>query len=507
VRLLGLLALVLLFAAPAAAAKHHKRATRTGAPAGYRFSLPRLHADPDSARGGRIVDARGREVLLRGVNVNALAEYWKGTPFATTFPLAPDDPDRMATIGWDAVRLLVSWSRIEPQPGAYDEGYLDQVAAAAAALRDRGLYSIVDFHQDAWGPTLVAPDGTVCPPPSEPAIGWDGAPGWATLDGGLPRCFTSQREINPAVHQAWQSFLADDPGPGGVGVQTRYVQMIGHVARRFAAAPWIAGYDLMNEPNAFGPADEAQLSGMYGRAFAAIRANESAVSGGFPHLVLFEPSALWSAIGRGAPPDFAHDSNVVYAPHIYTGGFDNGPITRDAFQVASDEARGYGGVPVLSGEWGSDPGRAKDPTDLYFPAHQAFQDEFQFGATLWTWRESCGDPHKVGAYRAGQIPGVWGEFDVDCHDNRVTGTRDALIAQLRRGYVRAAPGRLDQTKWDLATRTLSARGTAPASAGDLVAFYPGNARLDASGLRNLRHAGDFILASPSGGSWSLTARP
>src|SRR3954449_2773246 len=86
-----------------------------------RASLPRLHAVPDRNGRGRIVDARGREVLLRGVNVNALAEYWKGTPFPTTFPLAPDDPDRMAAIGWDAVRLLVSWSRIEPQPGTYDE--------------------------------------------------------------------------------------------------------------------------------------------------------------------------------------------------------------------------------------------------------------------------------------------------------------------------------------------------------------------------------------------------
>ena len=35
--------------------------------------LPALHAEPDPVAGGRIVDAEGREVLLRGVNVNALA--------------------------------------------------------------------------------------------------------------------------------------------------------------------------------------------------------------------------------------------------------------------------------------------------------------------------------------------------------------------------------------------------------------------------------------------------
>src|SRR4051794_27156150 len=236
VRLVGVLALVsLLVAAPAADAKRRKPTTTTRAAAGYRVALPALHAEPDPARGGRIVDAHGREVLLRGVNVNALADYWKGTELPTTFPLAPEDPGRMAAIGWDAVRLLVSWSRVEPEPGRYDEAYLDTVAAAAQALRDEGLYTIVDFHQDAWGPSLAATGATVCVPPSEPAIGWDGAPAWATLDDGLPRCFTSQREIDPAVHQAWQSFLDD-----AEGVQARYVAMVGHVAQRFAAAPWIA---------------------------------------------------------------------------------------------------------------------------------------------------------------------------------------------------------------------------------------------------------------------------
>ena len=426
-RVLVLAALLVLAAAPVAAAGRTR--------ADPRLALPALHAVADLARGGRIVDARGREVLLRGVNVNALADYWKGTRFATTFRLGPRDPGRMAAIGWDAVRLLVSWSQVEPAPGRYDERYLGRVAAAATALRDRGLYTIVDFHQDAWGATLAAPDGTDCPPPSEPAIGWDGAPGWATLDGGLPRCFTSEREVNPAVRQAWQSFFADADG-----VQDRYVAMIGHVARRFARAPWIAGYDLMNEPNAFGPSEPAQLSAMYGRALRAIRAGERAAHG-FSHLVLFEPSVLWSAVGSGAPPDFTRDRNVVYAPHIYTGGFDDGPITRAAFQVARDEAAGFGGVPVLSGEWGSGPARASDRSDRYFRDHQALQDEFRFGATLWTWRESCGDPHKVGDFRAGRLPEVWGEFAVDCRNNRVTGTRDALVAQLRRGYVRAAPGR------------------------------------------------------------------
>lgn len=421
-----------------------------------------LHAEPDPERGGRIVDSRGRQVLLRGVNVNSLAEYWQGTAFPPTFPLARKDPERIAAIGWNANRLLVSWSRVEPQPGVYDEAYLSQIATTIKRFERVGVYTIVDFHQDAWGPSLAAPDGQVCPPASQPALGWDGAPAWATIDGGLPRCAAGGvREANPAVGRAWQAFLADEQG-----IQSRYVAMLAHVATRFKGRAAVAGYDLMNEPNAYGAADERRLSDFYSRALTAIRA------AGSRQLVFFEPSVLFSATGRGAPPDFDRDRDVVYAPHIYTGGFDGKPITRDAFDVVREEAKGFGGAPVLSGEWGADPDRAKPAGDPYFLDHQRFQDEFGFSATLWTWRESCGDPHKVGDARAGNTPKPWGEFDVDCGTNRVVGERKALTAQLSRGYVRAAPGSV-ATDWDHEDRILLVSGDAPRRPrAPVVVFYP-----------------------------------
>src|SRR3954452_21450101 len=76
------------------------------------LELRPLHAEPDVKRGGRIVDDRGREVRLRGVNVNALAEYWKATRFPTVFPFKGSDADRMRSLGFNAVRLLLSWSRV-----------------------------------------------------------------------------------------------------------------------------------------------------------------------------------------------------------------------------------------------------------------------------------------------------------------------------------------------------------------------------------------------------------
>ncbi len=170
---------------------------------------------------------------------------------------------------------------------------------------------------------------------------------------------------------------------------------------------------------------------------------------------------------------------------------------------------------MLSGEWGADPGRAEEGGDGYFLEHQRLQDELRVSATLWTWRESCGDPHKVGDLRAGRIPEVWGEFDVDCRTNAVTGPRQALVDQLSRGYVRAAPGRLVRTSWDPTTGRLRAAGAGAGHGVELVAFAPvprHRLRAHATGLRHVRlraapGGGTFVTARAAGGDWSLRVTP
>jgi endoglycosylceramidase len=477
----------------------------------HRPRLQALHAEPDPVNGGRIVDKSGRQVLLRGVNVNALAEYWAGTDFPTTFPLTTADADQLATIGWNTVRLLVSWSRVEPRPGRYDERYLDQVEAAVKLLGSRGIYTIIDLHQDAWGPTLAAPDDVVCPAGTSPALGWDGAPGWATLDSGGLRCIPADiRELNPDVLAAFNAFWQDKPGPGAVGIRTRYVRMLGMLAGRFARSETVAGYDVMNEPNAFTPEQQAALSDLYAQSLRTIRTAERRRHG-FSHLLFFEPSALWSATGQGPPPDFARDRHVVYSPHIYTGGFTGGPITGAAFQVALDEARLFGGAPVVTGEWGGGPERAGPGGDGYFLAHQALQDDFRFGATLWTWRESCGDPHKARAIRGGGVPGVWGEFEVDCRTNTIVGPRQDLIADLTRAYPHAAPGVLTETTYDPATERFTAAGIDAARRRTLVVFHPSIPTRDSITVTGLRHVQvlrgrggtAYITAETKGGAWTI----
>jgi hypothetical protein len=111
---------------------------------------------------------------------------------------------------------------------------------------------------------------------------------------------------------------------------------------------------------------------------------------------------------------------------------------------------------------------------------------------------------------------VWGEWDLDCATNTLRGRRQALIDQLTRAYVRAAPGRLDVTAYDPADGAFAAAGSDAPAGAELVVYYParlhGRPTLAGSGLRRLhirpaREDGAYLLGETTGGAWSLTATP
>jgi len=267
--------------------------------------------------GARIVDDLGRTVILRGVNVNGLGEYYQEfADLPSTLPLTEDDFASMASLGFDVVRLIVSWSRLEPQPGVIDTAYLDRIAATIGWARAHDIYVLLDMHQDAWGPFVSTPDGVLCPSPTEPAIGWDGAPVWATaLVGTVATCRAGIREVSLAVATSFEDLYLDV-----AGVQGHLVSTWAQLAGRFAGDPAVAGYDLLNEPNpglTVGVDDFVLLGSFYGRALNAIRASEAA-AGGFGHIGFFEPAVVTGQLAVPGPlPGFSNDPNLVYAPHLY----------------------------------------------------------------------------------------------------------------------------------------------------------------------------------------------
>ena len=192
--------LAALLLVPLAAAGNEPAAPQTG--------LSRVHV----VRGPRpyIADALGRQVLLRGVNTNQLGDYYQDDPhLPSTVPLTEDDFAQMSALGFNTVRLIVHWSLLEPRRGVIDDAYLARVRQAVGWAADHDMYVVLDMHQDAWGKHIATPPGETCVPGSQPAIGWDGAPEWATITDGLPTCRVQLRELSPAVGQAFANFWAD----------------------------------------------------------------------------------------------------------------------------------------------------------------------------------------------------------------------------------------------------------------------------------------------------------
>lgn len=407
-------------------------------------SLPLLHAVPDLRGSGRIVDAAGRQVVLRGVAVNSLGQYGRATSIPPTAPFHAQDATVIHRMGWNVVRVIINWSRVEPSPGRYDDAYLRRVAALVHELGRVGVYSIVDMHQDAWSRSLATRPGEICPPPTTATLGFDGAPTWATLGESLPHCQVKQQEGSPAVYASWQAFLSNAPGPGGVGVQTRFLAMWRHVADWFARSTDVAGFDVLNEPMLLGPSDWARAAQLYARTVTAIRAGEQS-GHGVRHIVMVEPSILFSESGEDTPVPFRHDSDVAFAPHIYTGTFPTtGPPDDRWFRSAHQFATLLGGVPVVNGEWGGRP-RSRNPIDAgFYRAYQALQDRHQFSGIFWVYRSSCGDPFEI-TQHATQTGGL---YDIHCPSNQYVGIRHDLMHLLARPYPQAVMGRLTSFSFD-----------------------------------------------------------
>lgn len=457
--------------------------------------LPLLHATRGSDHPG-VYDSERRQVLLRGVNVNALGDYFQSNPaFPTVAPLHRSDFRRIRRLGFNSVRLIVSWSKLEPQRGAFNIRYVEKIKGAIRWARHLGLYVVVDMHQDAWGKYIATPEGASCPPGTNPSIGWDGAPKWATITDGASTCNFGARELSPAVAAAWKSFNADRDG-----IQTELVKTWRRLARKLAANKTVAGFDLLNEP---GITDAAGLGRFYGRAIDAIRAGESSRPRGVHHIVFFEPSVLWSALGTypTPPPDFTDDRNIVFAPHIYAESI--APVSiAEGFAFAAETAAGYG-TTVWSGEWGyfaSNPADDEDKITRYGEA----EDDAAYGGAWWDYKQSCGDPHMIGTRGGLPAPVSVSLIRFDCDvpggvGNEI-GVPDDFRTVLSRPVPRAVPGRIVSLESDGAARTMSLEGRAKRSACGLEVYVPRGERPRVTGRGISR-----VRISRGGRAWRVSA--
>ncbi|WP_405487498.1 glycoside hydrolase family 5 protein [Nocardia sp. NBC_00511] len=444
-------------------------------------TAPDLHADPPTQQvvhplhattgnNARIADDRGRTVILHGANVNGLGQYYQEWPdLPSTETLTENDFARLATLGANVVRLIISWSALEPTRGVIDQAYLDRIGQAVSWARAHDIYVLLDMHQDAWGVAVNTPDGVWCPPLTQASVGWDGAPAWATaFVGTSATCRISMRELSVSVQSSFQNFYLDVNG-----VRTELVKTWAAVAARFAADPTVIGYDLLNEPNPGllpGIDDYTLLGEYYRHAITAIRSAESAAPQGFRHIVFFEPSVITGPLpapgplplvlgtgsagsssgSSGSGTGSAGGDDMVYAPHEYNESISilPGSLT-DGFNATATAARGYG-TTFFNGEWGfwdSNPAVVADKASRY----AQLEDANLVGSTYWQWRQACGDPHGVQTRHT--RPSCSGP-QPDVADNPV------MRPVLSRSYPRAVPGQLTAIHSDIPSGALTVTGKA-----------------------------------------------
>jgi endoglycosylceramidase len=431
----------------------------------------------------RIVDDLGRDVLLRGANVTSLGEYWQGNPgWDPTLPTTEADWAAMEARGLNVIRLVVNWSRIEPERGSIDQAYLGEVEAYVDAAAAHGIRSVIDMHQDAYSAFIYTPEGEDCPEGSRPGKGWDGAPAWASITDGLSACVTGDRNSAPAVVAAWNHFYDNDDG-----IRDRFVASWTAVAQRFAQHPAVAGYDLLNEPDTSRPASELTpiYEALLAELISAIRAT------GSEQLIFLEPAIpagdgdngiIFPDPGRMGVEAF----NLVGSTHNYAESIDTTGLSLEATNDLLWTLAEQQDTAVWIGEYGF--WSTSEGVLEVAARYAADADAHAQGGAWWQWRQPCGDPHSLTLNdEGGWEPGSPQTHlnTMDCESGEDLGPTEPFLQLLGRGYPQATPGRITSLLSDPETGALRLEAEAEEAGGVLVLWTPTTAETHAINVQGL----------------------
>ena len=213
-----------------------------------------------------------------------------------------DDPallDPLQEWGMNVIRLLFTWEAYEPTPGEYNQEYLDYYSRVIDWAAQRGIYIIVDIHQDSFsrfsnnGCGEGFPEWAIGPdiPHDTPDGTEEGCKNW-----GVTMIFDLK------MHLTWHHFWRDT-----YCARTAYLDMIESIAARFSDKPNVIGIDLMNEP--WGIANEEILP-LYEDAEVLVRSHS-------PTWIIFVSTHALTSAGMPTYMEKPSFNNFAYSPHFY----------------------------------------------------------------------------------------------------------------------------------------------------------------------------------------------
>jgi endoglycosylceramidase len=185
--------------------------------------------------GPKLRDGLGRVVFLHGVDAGGRSKF---APFVP-FDYAPGQYtqalaaylDRAASWGIDAMRVPFTWAALEPTQGQDDADWLGRYQALLDAAWARGIWTVVDFHQDVYSEAFCGDGFPTWTIPDAPAPHHD-CPGWSFE-------YFQDKDVQAAFDAFWAA---------GSPVKAQYLAAWDRMLARFKDQPGVVGFEPINAP-------------------------------------------------------------------------------------------------------------------------------------------------------------------------------------------------------------------------------------------------------------------
>jgi endoglycosylceramidase len=223
-------------------------------------------------------------------------------------------------LGFNVVRLPISWALFEPRPGILDFSYLSRyVSRDVSYAKKHGLFIVLDMHQYNWARRF----------------GGSGVPDWSVQ---------SYAPNEVGKREAISNFWINTK------LQAHFLRAWSEIARTYANETAVAGYDILNEPWIYTSVipylNAKHVDALYLKVINSIRAVDP------NHIIFLEPANMYSS-------KFPVKDNIVWSPHFYPLSFVSTYRPQDARALEADlqaKLKRFAlemGGPIWIGEFGA----------------------------------------------------------------------------------------------------------------------------------------------------------